>query len=105
MDKTRIRYRETKRDGILRSIKDIRSDATNAVYRVYLDTNDMTYTIQNVGSGRKYTGGEKITNLHVLKRNVKKRLKSLGVAFNREIRDNSNRIPGVNCSYSAKKED
>lgn len=95
----RIRYKETK-DGILKSIKDLKSDTTGATYKVKLDTKECTYIITNINSERTYRGGEGITNLHVLKRNVKKHLEKLGVSFSREIRDNSNRISGVNCSYT-----
>jgi hypothetical protein len=96
---SRVRYKKTKKDGILKSTRDLISATTGAKYRVTLDTINCTYSIYNLGSERSYKGGEGVNNLHVLKRHVKKRLEKLGVAFGKEIRDNSSRIPGVNCSY------
>lgn len=96
---SRIRYKKDKKEGILKSIRDLKSDTTGATYRVKLDTKECTYIIKNINSERVYRGGEGINNLHVLKRNVKKRLEKLGVTFSKEVRDNSGRVPGVNCSY------
>ena len=93
MDKARIRYKKTNKDGILKSVRDLKSDSTGATYQVKLDTNNCTYVIKNINSERTYSGGEGVNNLHVLKRHVKKRLEKLGVSFGKEIRDNSNRIP------------
>lgn len=99
---SRIRYKKTGKDGILKSVRDLRSSSTNAVYRVTIDTNDFTYSIYNINSSRSYKGGEGISNLQVLKRSVKKRLEKLGVSFSKEIRDNSSRVPGINCAYGEK---
>ena len=98
MSKTRIRYKKTK-DDTLKSVRDLHSESTKAIYEVFIDTKTCDYIIKNINSGRKYTGGDTVSNLHVLKRNVKKRLEKLGVSFGSEIRDNSSRISGVNCSY------
>jgi len=95
----RIRYIKTGKDGILESIKNLRSDSTDASYKVVLDTTNCKFVIKNVNSGRNYEGGDNINNLHVLKRKVKEKLSKLGVDFAKEIRDNSSRIAGVNCSY------
>ena len=99
MDTARIRYKKTNKDGILKSIKDLKSNSTGATYRIKLDVDDCTYIITNINSERTYKGGEGVNNLHVLKRNVKRRLEKLGVLFGKEIRDNSGRISGVNCNY------
>jgi hypothetical protein len=100
---SRIRYKKTNRDGILYSIRDLVSKSTGAKYRVKIDTKDCTYSIINVNSERYYHGGEGISNLHVLKRHIKKHLEHFGISFGKEIRDNSSRVPGKNCAY--KKED
>lgn len=100
----RIRYKKTNQDGILKSVRDLVSDSTGAKYKVKLDTINCTYVITNINSERTYKGGEDVSNLHVLKRKVKKRLEELGVSFGKEIRDNSSRIKGVNCSYGAEKD-
>jgi hypothetical protein len=83
----------------MQSVRDIKSESTDAKYQIQLDTVACEYTIKNLNSGRKYTGGEGVNNIHVLKRHVKTRLEKLGVSFSKEIRDNSNRVTGVNCSY------
>lgn len=100
---SRISYKKTKKEGILKSVRDLKSSSTGATYRVKLDTKEHTYIITNINSERTYRGGEGINNLHVLKRKVKKRLEKLGVRFDKEIRDNSCRTPGVNCSYKQDK--
>lgn len=109
----RIRYEKTEKEGILHSVRNFYSSRymkhengeteKEAMYYVILDTNEMTYAIKNMTSGRKYKGGDGVNNLHVLKRNVKTRLESLGVKFKDEIRDNSSRIAGVNCNYKGEK--
>ena len=96
---SRIRYKKTNKKGILKSIRDLKSLSTGATYIVKLDTKECTYIITNINSERTYRGGENTKNLHVLKRKVKKRLENLGFSFDKEIRDNSTRIVGVNCSY------
>jgi len=96
---SRIRYKKTAISGVLQSVRDIVSDSRGSKYKVILDLNTCTYSIINTNSGRKYNGGEGINNTHVLKRHVKRRLETLGVSFGKEIRDNSSREVGVNCSY------
>lgn len=95
----RIRYKKTKKEHILKSIRDLTSATTGAKYRIKIDTKECTYIITNINSERTYRGGEKVNNLHVLKRHIKKHLEKFGVSFEKEIRDNSNRVAGVNCSY------
>ena len=102
---SRIRYKKTNKEGILKSIRDLTSSTTGAKYRVKLDTLNCNYVITNINSERTYKGGEGVNNLHVLKRHVKKRLEKLGVSFGKEIRDNASRIPGVNCSYKIEEND
>ena len=100
---SRIRYKKTNKKGILYSIKDLISKSTGAKYRVKLNLNDCTYLIYNLNSERSYYDGKKLTNTHVLKRHIKKHLEKLGVIFDIEIRDNSNRVRGKNCSYDRTK--
>ena len=100
----RIRYEKTEKEGILHSVRNYHSKTTDAMYIIYLDTINVTYTIKNMVSRRKYSGGEEVNNLHVLKRHVKERLEKLGVEFTTEIRDNSSRVKGVNCGYKNKAE-
>lgn len=87
---TRIRYKKVG-EKTLKSVRTLRSSVTGATYTVTLDLENYTYLIRNLLSYRKYEGGEKVNNLAVLKRNVKKRLKKLGVKFDHEIRDISER--------------
>lgn len=70
-----------------------------AMYIVYLDTENIEYLIKNTNSRRLYKGGENINNLQVLKRAVKTHLEKLGVKFNKEVRDNTSRVKGKNCAY------
>ena len=106
---TRIRYE--KHEGIKGtynqvSVRNFHSSSTDAMYIVYLNTEKVSYTIRNMTSRREYTLADEkadLTNLHVLKRHVKSRLQKLGVQFNSEIRDNSSRVSGVNCSYKKEK--
>jgi hypothetical protein len=99
---SRIRYKKTNKEGIFYSVRDITSKSTGAKYRVKLNLNDNTYLIYNLKSEKSYHGGEGINNTHVLKRHIKKHLEKLGVEFNTEVRDNSSRIRGKNCSYDGK---
>lgn len=84
------------------SVRNFHSPRQDNMYIVYLDTKNCDYAIRNMSDrGRIYTGGENINNLHVLKRKVKDRLESLGVKFDeKEVRDNSSRVKGLNCSYN-----
>lgn len=100
----RIRYEKTEHDNILVSVRNFNSKTTDAMYIVYLNLTEVTYEIRNMVSKRKYTGGENVNNLHVLKRHAKERLEKLGVSFEPEIRDNSTREIGKNCSYIQKEE-
>ena len=99
MATSRIRYKKTSIDGVVQSIKEVISESRGSKYRVILDLNKCTYVILNVNSGRKFDGGEGVNNTHVLKRHVKRHLETLGVSFGKEVRDNSGRKVGVNCSY------
>ncbi len=103
MSQTRIRYVKTNKDGILKSFRNVYSEKYKAYYTIQLNTNNMTYEITNTNSRRKYSGGENINNLHVLKRKVKDNLSKLGVAFDKEVRDNSSRIKGENCGFNGEK--
>ena len=95
----RIRYVKTSTEGIVKSYKYLRSSKNDALYEVELDLNKVTFRITNKTNRRIFTGGEGVNNLHVLKRNVKKRLGELGVVFGSEVRDASKRVIGKNCAY------
>jgi hypothetical protein len=85
---TRIRYIETKVKGVFVGTRKIRSQKTNALYSIELDLNEMDFKIRNMGNGHIVKRGTKnVKNIHVLKRNVKKALKQLGVKFDLEIRN------------------
>lgn len=101
---TRIRYVSTNRDDVLRSFRNLYSPKYDSNYSIEIDTKELTFVIRNVNSGRTYTGGENINNLHVLKRKVKSRLSEMGVSFGTEVRDNSCRVVGKNCAFSKKVE-
>jgi hypothetical protein len=105
---SRIRYEKyddpnSKWDMV--SCRNFNSSSTDAMYIVYLNTETLQYTIKNMTTYREYglPEGKKLTNLQVLKRNVKSRLQKLGVSFDSEIRDNTSRVAGVNCSYKKEK--
>jgi len=83
----RIRYENSKKEGILCSVRNIRSSTTNAMYVVYLNTIDCTYEIKSLLGKRSYHGGENITSIVVLKRKIKEHLTDLGVNFGAEIRN------------------
>ena len=86
MEKQRIRY--IKKGDQLVSKNELYS-TKGSRYLVYLNLDTMTYLIRNSVSLRKYEGGEKINNLIVLKRVVKKHLAHLGVKFGKEVRARS----------------
>jgi len=86
---TRIRYKETKEPGVVRSVREFTNEK-GTTYYVKLNLQEKTYEIlyrENNQPVKK--GGEKINNLNVLKRNVKKDLSKLGVKFDADIRDRS----------------
>lgn len=80
--KQRIRY--TEKDGKLISTEVFSKQGSR--YVVYIDLTTKLYLIRNTLSLRKYTGGEGINNLHVLKRHIKKHLEALGCQFEKEKR-------------------
>ena len=100
---SRIRYNKTNKEGVVVSNKVFKS-SNGATYQVWIDENDVTYSIKNLTSRRLYKGGENINNLTHLKTAIKNHLGKLGVSFESEIRDNSNRVPGVNCALKRNKE-
>lgn len=83
----RIRYKQTKEQGVVVSTKIYTSASTGAQYKVFLNLDEVTYKIKNVNSENVYRGGENLNNLNVLKRNVKARLEGMGVKFEDEERD------------------
>jgi|11_taG_2_1085331.scaffolds.fasta_scaffold00996_4 hypothetical protein len=82
----RIRYKNTKEEGVVVSNKILKSERTGAEYLVYLDLENVTYKIKNINSENVHRGGENINNLNVLKRSVKTRLEGMGVRFEDEER-------------------
>lgn len=92
MKHTRIRYIKTNREGILKSMQTFYSERTKGMYRVYLNLNDMTYRVANIKSetsvrSTQIDNRNPPTHLNTLKIQAKKAIKSLGVKFEREIRD------------------
>tara|TARA_R100001086_G_scaffold249746_1_gene190683 strand:- start:1504 stop:1821 length:318 start_codon:yes stop_codon:yes gene_type:complete len=84
----RIRYDKTDEKNIVVSKRLFISSINGAQYKVYLNIEDKTFTIRNIGSCRIVkTGGDNINNLNVLKRRAKSELKKLGVSFEEETRD------------------
>ena len=102
---TRIRYEKTDKENILVSVRNFHSETTDAMYIVYLNTEEVTYRVKNMLSKRTYDGGDGVNSVPVLKRNAKARLEKLGVNFGDEIRDNSSRVKGVNCGYTNEDKD
>lgn len=99
---TRIRYNpHDNRDNVLESTCILQSSRTGAKYIVRLDLNNNTYEIKNIKSEIIYRGGERVNNINVLKRQVRRRLSELGVNLTSERR---NRTFGL-CrkGYSQKK--
>ena len=90
---TRIRYKPRKRaKGELETVQKLRSTTTGATYTAAINPTEATYKIINVHRGTIIRqGGEKLNNLEVLKRHVKRELKDLGVEFDEEIRPKRNR--------------
>ena len=102
MKKQRIRY--LKKDNQLISKNEVVS-ARGSRYMIYIDLVNVTYTIRNVISTRRYEGGSDITNMNVLKRKIKEHLEHLGCEFEKESR---NRVfglcePGWNMSKEMEK--
>lgn len=83
MKKQRIRY--LKKDNQLISKNEVVS-ARGSRYMIYIDLVNVTYTIRNVISTRRYEGGSDITNMNVLKRKIKEHLEHLGCEFETEKR-------------------
>lgn len=101
MSNRRIRYEKTDDKNILKSVRTLISESTNAMYEIQLNTKECLYRITNINNRRVYRGGENINNLHILKQKAKDHLKKLGVVFESEIRDNTSRVVGKNCGYNA----
>ena len=83
----RIKYSKPDDKGVCKSLTKLRADKTGSNYIVVMNTVDKTYYIMNPRTYRKYHGGEGINNLHVLKRNIRQHLQTLGVIFKVEVRD------------------
>lgn len=83
MKKQRIRY--VKKENQLVSKNEVWSKGGSR-YMIYIDLVNITYIIRNSVSTRKYTGGEGINNMNVLKRNIKAHLEHLGCEFEKEKR-------------------
>lgn len=83
MKKQRIRY--LKKDNQLISKNEVVS-VRGSRYMIYIDLVNVTYTIRNVISTRRYEGGSDITNMNVLKRKIKEHLEHLGCEFETEKR-------------------
>ena len=84
---SRIKYTKPDEKGNCVSVTKIRSESTDAFYRVHMNIVDKTYYIENPRTYRKYAGGDGINNLHVLKRNIRQHLEKLGVKFKVEVRN------------------
>jgi len=86
----RIKYKETKKSGILISAKKFVGNQ-GGLYSVELNLNEMTYTIRNVRQqiivrSTVKDGKTPPTHFVTLKRQAKQALMSLGVKFDIEIR-------------------
>lgn len=82
----RIAYTEPDENGICESVHNYVSKRTGAIYSIKIDIKNVKYVISNVHSRHNYTSSDKIKNLNVLKRNIKKRLIGMGVEFESEKR-------------------
>lgn len=82
----RIRYKDTKQEGIKESTR-VFTSKRGVRYKVRLDLNNMTYAIKNLNSENLIKGGENINNLNVLKQAARERLEELGVELATESRD------------------
>jgi hypothetical protein len=83
----RLSYEEIE-DGIFQSHNILVSES-GAKYLVTYDLNTMKYRIKNVLTRRIYSCERKVTNINVLKRKIRARLKSLGVKLKDESRNRS----------------
>jgi hypothetical protein len=79
-----------KEDGIYQSKYEIIT-RRGTIYRVFLHEKDNYFRIYNVKRQRSLVGGEKSKNLRALKREVKRKLVSLGVDFDIEVRKPSSK--------------
>lgn len=83
----RIKYNKTNKDGILRSVKNFTS-VKGFTYYVKLYTDEKRYEILNIDSHNIVKrGGSPPNNMNVIKRNIKRDLRRLGVEFEIEKRD------------------
>ncbi len=82
----RIKYKKTKRDGVLKSSIILTSQTTGAKYEVYIDKNEVTYKIVNLSGRGNFYGGEGINSLEVLGRHIRRKLRSLGIGIKNETR-------------------
>ena len=106
----RIRYEvydDPKGEYDLVSVRNFHAPVQDSMYIVYINSKTCEFKIKNMSPrGRVYVGGDGVNNLQVLKRQAKSKLAGLGVKFDaKEIRDNSSRVKGVNCSYKQEKDD
>lgn len=84
----RIRYKQRKRNkDEYESVQRLQSQTTGAYYKAIINPSNATYKVVNTLRGEIIReGGEKINNIEVLKRAVKRELMDLGVNFEPEIR-------------------
>lgn len=87
---TRIRYTKTKDPTILKSVRKFKSK-NGGSYSVKINTDKMTYQINNVNTMRIMASTEKDNvkppkNLYTVQEQVKRALKRLGVKFDLDLR-------------------
>lgn len=90
MSNQRIRYTKTRKEHILRSVRNFQGQQ-GAIYQAKINTQELTYKVINVSSQKVIRSTEKDgkkspKNLYTVKEQVKKALKSVGVKFDYEFR-------------------
>jgi len=86
----RIRYKETETKGLFESVQTFTSNK-GGKYKAYYNINTMTYKIKNLTSGiyvstTKKDGKNSPKTVNVLKIQLKRALKRIGVKFKLETR-------------------
>ncbi len=89
MNNTRIRY---SKNGATLISRRIFATLDGKAYRIFLDTESMKYSINDVNGIAEGVDGGKTKNLAVLKIQAKEALMSLGVNFESENRNRGNNI-------------
>lgn len=90
----RIRYAKTAQEHLLLSTKKFSHPTNGAVYKVFINTQELSYTIIEAGSNLKVAEG-RASVMHRVKKAAKEAIEKLGIVFVEEKRDRVSVTPAT----------